>query len=53
MNCLTSMYVVEVVGTKHFANAFGIVSLARGLASIIGPYLTGYLSYQFFKGCFE
>ena len=41
LNCLTTNYVVEIVGSKSFANAFGILSMARGIGSMMGPYLTG------------
>lgn len=44
MNCLTTPYVVEIVGDKKFSNANGIVNLFRGLGCIIGPYIAGFLS---------
>lgn len=45
LNCLTTNYVVEIVGSKAFANAFGILSMARGLGSMTGPFLTGLLNF--------
>ena len=41
MNSLTTMYLIELVGTKKFANANGIVNLFRGFGCFLGPFLGG------------
>lgn len=53
--CLTSIILVELVGLDHLTNAFGLLSLFRGTASIIGSPvagsiydMTGSYTYPFF-----
>jgi len=50
LNCLTANYLVEIVGnnSKVFANAFGILSLFRGISCMIGPFITGTI-YEYTK----
>ena len=42
-NCLTTPYLIEIVGDKKFRNANGIVSLFRGLGCMFGPYAGGFI----------
>lgn len=41
MNCLTTMYLCELVGLKKFSNATGIINLFRGFGCFLGPFLGG------------
>ena len=43
MNCLTTMYLCEIIGLKRFPNANGIVNLFRGFGCFLGPWLAGEL----------
>lgn len=44
MNCLTTMYLLEIVEMKDFANANGIVNLFRGFGCLFGPFLSGVIA---------
>jgi uncharacterized membrane protein len=44
MNCLTTMYLLEIVEMKEFANANGIVNLFRGFGCLFGPFLAGLIT---------
>ena len=46
MNCLTTMYLCEIVGLRRFANANGIVNLFRGFGCFLGPWLSGKLIFK-------
>jgi MFS-type transporter involved in bile tolerance (Atg22 family) len=39
--CLCSVVLVDLFGVQKVSNAFGILSLFEGIASIIGPPLIG------------
>lgn len=39
--CLTSVVLIDLIGIDKFANAFGILALFGGFASVIGPPLIG------------
>ena len=41
MNCLSTPYLVDIVGSSAFANANGILNMARGLSCIFGPFIAG------------
>lgn len=41
---LTTVILVELLGMQKLTNAFGMVSLAQGLANLVGPPLAGWLS---------
>ena len=41
LNCLTTMYLVDMVGMPKFNNATGIINLFRGFGCFIGPFLGG------------
>ena len=41
MNTLTTVYLVEIVGSANFNNGIGLLSFSRGIGCIIGPYVTG------------
>lgn len=41
MNCLATPYLVEIVGSKKFSNANGILNMFRGFGCIFGPFLAG------------
>ena len=41
MNCLTSVYLVDLVGLDKLTNSSCILSLFRGLGCVIGPYICG------------
>ena len=47
VNCLTTMYLCEVVGLGKFSNATGIVELFRGFGCFLGPFLAGLISSRF------
>lgn len=38
---LTTVILVELLGMNRLTNAFGIVSLAQGIANLVGPPLAG------------
>ena len=46
MNCLTSVYLVDLVGLDKLTNSTGIISLFRGLGCVIGPYAGGMFLYH-------
>jgi len=53
MNCLTTMYLVDLVGLKKFSNATGIINLFRGFGCFVGPFASGLISEKFGKvNCF-
>ncbi|XP_054166334.1 monocarboxylate transporter 7-like isoform X2 [Oppia nitens] len=39
--CLTSIILVDLLGIDRLTNAFGLLSLFRGIASMLGPPLAG------------
>ncbi|RWS05964.1 hypothetical protein B4U79_12272 [Dinothrombium tinctorium] len=39
--CLTSIILVDLLGLDKLTNAFGLISLCRGVASMIGPPMAG------------
>ena len=41
MNCLTTMYLCDLVGLARFSNATGIINLFRGFGCFLGPFLAG------------
>ena len=41
MNCLSTPYLIEAVGSSKFGNANGILNLFRGVGCFFGPYLAG------------
>jgi hypothetical protein len=43
MNCLATPYLVEIVGSKKFSNANGILNMFRGIGCMFGPYIAGKL----------
>jgi hypothetical protein len=43
MNCLTTMYLCDLVGLSRFSNATGIINLFRGFGCFLGPFLAGEL----------
>lgn len=47
MNCLTTMYLIDLVGMKKFSNATGIINLFRGFGCFIGPFVAGYIADNF------
>lgn len=49
MNCLTTMYLVDLVGLKKFSNATGIINLFRGFGCFVGPFASGLISEKFGK----
>lgn len=58
MNSLTTMYLIDLVGTKKFSNATGIINLFRGFGCFLGPFLAGLVADKFgdvssfyFSGC--
>jgi MFS family permease len=49
--CLTSIILVDQLGLHRLTNAFGLISMGRGIGSLIGPPIAGLLydwtdSYQ-------
>lgn len=48
MNCLSTPYLIEAVGSSKFANANGILNLFRGLGCFFGPYLAGKKIFNFY-----
>ncbi|CAF1034173.1 unnamed protein product [Brachionus calyciflorus] len=44
MNCLSTPYLVDIVGSKSFANANGILNIFRGISCIAGPFIAGFLT---------
>ncbi len=49
MNCLTSVYLVDLVGLDKLTNATGIISLFRGLGCMLGPFLGGMFFFCWFN----
>jgi MFS family permease len=47
LNCLATMYLVDIVGPLKFANANGIMNMFRGFGCIVGPYIGGILLGRF------
>lgn len=45
---LTSVILVDLLGLDKLTNAFGLLLLFQGLASLIGPPITGILQFDFF-----
>lgn len=46
---LTSVILVDLLGLERLTNAFGVLLLFQGIASLVGPPLAGkYLSPPFF-----
>ena len=41
---LTSIILCDLLGVERLANAFGLLTLARGIAGIAGPPVTGMYS---------
>jgi hypothetical protein len=41
MNSLSTMVIIELVGTDKFINASGIVNLFRGIGCFVGPFIGG------------
>ena len=39
--CLTSIVLVDLLGIEKLTNAFGLIILCRGAASMVGPPVTG------------
>ncbi|RWS18953.1 monocarboxylate transporter 5-like protein [Leptotrombidium deliense] len=39
--CLTSIILVDLLGLHKLTNAFGLISLCRGVASMVGPPMAG------------
>lgn len=49
--CLTSIILVDLLGLPRLTNAFGLISMCRGVGSLVGPPIAGLLydwteSYQ-------
>ena len=44
---LTTVILVELLGFRRLTDAYGIVSLAQGVANLIGPPLAGQLTLTF------
>jgi len=54
--CLTSIILVDLLGIDRLTNAFGLLSLFRGVASMLGPPIAGVIfdmtdSYQILFWC--
>lgn len=47
VNCLTTMYLCDLVGLGKFSNATGIVELFRGFGCFLGPFLAGEIASRF------
>lgn len=47
MNCLTTMYLCDLVGLAKFSNATGIINLFRGFGCFLGPFLAGSIANRF------
>jgi len=44
---LTTVILVELVGVERLTDAYGIVSLAQGVANLVGPPLAGNLQLSY------
>ncbi|RNA36815.1 monocarboxylate transporter 2 [Brachionus plicatilis] len=44
INCLSTKYIVDAVGSENFRNANGITNMFKGIAVSLGPFLAGFLS---------
>ena len=47
MNSLTTSYLLDMVDIDKFANANGIINIARGIGCLIGPFFAGNFNYSF------
>ena len=47
LNCLTTMYLCDLVGLEKFGNATGIVNLFRGFGCFLGPILAGFKKIKY------
>ncbi|CAF0986232.1 unnamed protein product [Brachionus calyciflorus] len=47
IHCLSTPYLVDIVGSAKFRNANGILNTFRGMGAILGPFIAGLLSEKY------
>ena len=47
LNCLTTMYLIDIAGIEKFSNATGITNLFRGFGCFIGPFISGLIADKY------